>query len=200
MRKPITITLAVGSLAIAAITGLSACGSTHAVPAPKTPPASTAPAAPAPTATTPEPAYTPPPEPATFGLPIGSSVTMTDDSSGAAWDVTLNSVHGATSGAYEDPPKAGMRYIRIDVTYDVTTGPADINEWDWTAKDPSGLVSEVQMVSGSNDISATTHQTGGKTRGTVTLAIPAGSGGTVVYSAGGSERASWAFTAAQAAS
>ena len=63
---------------------------------------------------------------------------MTDSSSGAQWDVMLNSVHGFTQGPYEN---------------------AAINEWDWTAKDPTGLVSQVQMASSNNSISATTIQT-----------------------------------------
>ena len=53
MRKTVTITLAAGSLALAAITGLSACGSTHATAAAQAPPASTAPASPAPAASAP---------------------------------------------------------------------------------------------------------------------------------------------------
>jgi hypothetical protein len=125
---------------------------------------------------------------------------MTDSTSGANWDVTLNSVHGFTPGQYDTPAPVGTHYIIIDATYSATAGQVNVNEWDWTAKDPSGLVSQVQSVTSPNSISATTIVAGNKLRGTVVLAIANGSGGTVVYTAGGSERASWAFTAAQAAS
>ena len=201
------------ALAVAApILALAACGTQHAT---VTPAAATSPAATqATTVTDPSglacaaldtagycPGNDPAPAPSTpdtFGLAIGETVTMTDDTTGAAWDVTLNSVRPFTQGQYDDPAPAGHHYIVINVTYAATTGPVDVNEWDWTAKDPTGLVSEVQIVSSPNDLSATTIQTGSKIRGTVVLAATDGSGGSVVYSAGGGEHASWEFTAAQA--
>jgi hypothetical protein len=136
-----------------------------------------------------------------FGMDIGTPAHMTDDTSGAAWDVTLNSVKHFTQGQYDSAAPTGSHYIIVNVVYDATTGPVDVNEWDWSAKDTTGLVNSVQLVTGGpNDLSSTTIQTGNKIRGTVVLAITDGSGGTVVYSAGGSEQASWNFTAAQATS
>ena len=184
------------ALAVAApILALAACGSQHAAVAPAAPAAATQQATPPPVTT---PADTPTPAPDTFGLAIGATVNMTDDTTGAAWNVTLNSVRHFTQGEYDTAPPAGQHYIVIDVTYAATTGPVDVNEWDWTAKDPTGLVSEVQYASSPNGLSATTIQSGSKIRGTVVLAIPDGSAGTVVYSPGLGEQASWKFTAAQA--
>jgi hypothetical protein len=135
-----------------------------------------------------------------FDMAIGTPVHMTDDDTGATWDVTLNSVRHFSQGQYDDPARVGSHYIVINVTYEDTAGSADVNEWDWTAKAPDGTVSEVQFATSPNALSATTIQAGSKIRGTVVLAIADGLGGTVVYSAGGSEQASWNFTAAQAAS
>jgi hypothetical protein len=140
----------------------------------------------------------PPASDSPFNAAIGETVTMTDDNSGAEWDVTMNSVHHFTQGQYEDAPHVGDHYIVINVTYSATAGSVDVNEWDWTAKSPDGTVNEVQYATSANEISATTIQTGSKIRGTVVLAIANGSSGTVVYSAGGSEQASWNFSAAQA--
>jgi len=191
------------------------CASTTAAKAPAAPASSSAPAAS--TFTDPngvecassgsggycpgdEPSASATPTDDAFNLPMGTPATLTDDSNGAEWTVTLNSVHAYHQGQYDDPAPAGTHYININVTYDVTTGPVDMNEWDWTAKDSNGTVYQVQYVAGdSNALSANTIQAG-KTRGTVVLAITNGSAGTVVYSAGGSEQASWSFTAAQAAS
>lgn len=192
----ITRQVAIRLAGLALVAGLAAgCGSTTATAKPATPAAppasSSAPATPA----------APPSTPLPFNMPIGEPVHMTDDSNGSAWDVTLNSVHHFTQGQYDNPAPAGTHYIVVNVTYDVTTGPVDINEWDWTAKDASGTTSGVQIVTGGpNDLSANTIQSGSKTRGTVVLAVTNDSGGTVVYSAGSSEQASWKFTAAQAAS
>lgn len=184
-------------IAIAAlISGLAAGCGTAAAKSPPAPPASTSqappPSAPAPATPPATPSDTP------FGLAIGTPVQMTDEDNGAAWDVTLNSISRFAPGQYDDPAPSGSHYIRIDVTYSATAGPVDVNEWDWSAKDSTGLASQVQFISGgNNDLSATTIQTGSKIRGTVVLAITDGSDGTVVYSAGGAEQASWNFTAAQ---
>jgi hypothetical protein len=192
-----TLLKTAAALAVAApVLALAACGSQHAAVTPAAPAAATQQDTPTPGITVPIP--TPPAAPKTFGLAIGATVTMTDDTTGATWDVTLNSVRPFTQGQYDDPPPAGQHYIVINVTYAATTGPVDVNEWDWTAKDPTGLVSDVQYMSSPNDLSATTIQSGSKIRGTVVLAARNGSGGTVVYSPGSSEQASWEFTAAQA--
>lgn len=184
MRSAITVITA-AVIAAAAIGGATAaCGPTTTVK-----PASHS-------RTTPQPA-TSRPAPSTYGLPVGATITAADSATGAKWDVTLNTVTPYTPGSYDMPPPAGQHYIIIDVTYNVITGPADANEWDWTAKDHTGLVTQPQVGSGPNPLAAATLQTGQKIRGTVTLAATNGSGGTIVYSTVLSEQASWVFTAAQ---
>lgn len=186
MMKSI-LTGSVAALALAASAALAACGSgTTAAPASTPAPASNSQEATAP-------APTAPAAPDTMNMRMGATVTVTDHDSGASWDVTLNSARRTAPGPYDDAPPAGQHYIVIDVTYSATVGPVDVNEWDWTARSPDGLVSEVQTVDSPNSLSATTIQTGSKIRGTVVL-LSSGSG-VIVYSAGMGENASWQFAA-----
>lgn len=133
----------------------------------------------------------------TYNLAVGETVDLTDTSQGSKWSVTVNSIKGFTSDNEFEKPSAGEHFIVIDVTYAVTAGTADSNEFDWEAKDPSGLVSPRDIAPVT--LPATTVEAPNKVRGTVVLEIPIGSGGTVVYTAGLSEKASWSFSAADVA-
>jgi hypothetical protein len=127
-------------------------------------------------------------------MSVGDAVDMSATSNGDAWTVTVNSIKKFTSDNQFITPGAGQHFIVVDVTYEVTSGTADANPFDWEAKDPTGLVSPTALA--DETLPASTVQAPNKVRGTVVLQIPIGSGGTVVYSAGLSERASWAFSAA----
>ena len=71
-----------------------------------------------------------------------------------------------------------------------------MNEWDWQAKEANGQTHELAMVSGGDsDLHATTVASGNTVTGNVEFAVPDNFNGTIVYSAGGSERASWTYSA-----
>jgi hypothetical protein len=138
-----------------------------------------------------------PAKPSTYNLPVGAMITMTASTSGDTWNVTVNSVKSFTSDNPYETPTAGYHFIVIDVTYEVTNGTADANPFDWEAKDPSGSVSPTGLA--SQTLPASTVEAPNKVGGTVVLEIETGSAGTVVYSAGFSERASWSFSVADVA-
>lgn len=185
--------LIAGSLITALIilaAALAASGTNTAVKSTPAPPASTsAPAAPAQA----------PAAPSTYNLATGTTITETDSTTGASWDVTVNSIHGYTQGQYEPAPPAGTHYIIVSITYAATTGQANVSELNWAAKDTTGTVHTAQIVLEPGELQATTITAPSKVQGTVVMAVPDGSAGTIVYTAGLQERASWAYTAAQAA-
>jgi hypothetical protein len=137
-----------------------------------------------------------PSKPSTYNLAVGQTVDM-NTTSGDEWSVTVNSIKNFKSINQFEKPTAGQHFIVIDVTYQVTNGTADANPFDWQAKDPTGMLSPTDLANFT--LHATTIEAPNKTRGTVVLEIPVGSGGTVVYSPGFSEKASWSFSAADVA-
>ena len=182
-----------GSIAaLALVAGASAAGTALASPHTGTNrPAATAPAHPKAKA----PARSAAPKPAsTFGLAVGQTVTIhgTDDNEHpTTFTVRVNSIKPWTPGQYDDPVPAGKRYITANVTYRAVTGPAYPNPLDWETKTPNGQTYDQPGVSGDTELSSNTIQAGALATGDVYLQLPAGKTGTLVYSNGLGEAASW---------
>ena len=182
-----------GSIAaLALVAGAGAAGTALASPHTGTNrPAATAPAHPKAKAPT-GPAA---PKPAsTFGLAVGQRVTIhgTDDNEHpTTFTVRVNTIKPWTPGQYDDPVPAGKRYITANVTYRAVTGPAYPNPLDWETKIPNGQTYDQPGVSGDTELSSNTIQAGALATGDVYLQLPAGKTGTVVYTNGMAEAASW---------
>ena len=186
-----------GSIAaLALVAGAGAAGTALASPHTGTNrPAATAPAHPKAKA----PARSAAPKPAsTFGLAVGQTVTIhgTDDNEHpTTFTVRVNSIKPWTPGQYDDPVPAGKRYITANVTYRAVTGPAYPNPLDWETKIPNGQTYDQPGVSGDTELSSNTIQAGALATGDVYLQLPAGKTGTVVYTNGMAEAASWQIPA-----
>ena len=182
-----------GSIAaLALVAGAGAAGTALASPQTGTNrPAATGPAHPKAKA----PARSAAPKPAsTFGLAVGQTVTIhgTDDNEHpTTFTVRVNSIKPWTPGQYDDPVPAGKRYITANVTYHAITGPAYPNPLDWETKTPNGQTYDQPGVSGDTELSSNTIQAGALATGDVYLQLPAGKTGTLVYSNGLGEAASW---------
>jgi hypothetical protein len=200
-RTWVRVTGAIAALIVAGSFGAAAASGSHttmtappasSAPATTTPANPPAPADPAPATSDPAPAA-----PSTFGASIGSVLTASDDSTGAKWTVTVNSVKTYHRGEYEDAPKPGTHYVIANVTYKAVTGSLDVNEWDWSAKDSTGQVYDLSYAGPSDTgLSAKTIAAGQTIRGDIVVPIPdSKTGSTVVYTAGDQELGSWAIPA-----
>jgi uncharacterized protein DUF4352 len=196
-RKALKVGLGVMTvgLALAIGIGVGASGN-HATMAPAAKPATTAPAAPAPATSAPAAPSTPAeqaPEQSTYDAPIGSTLTLTDDSSTPAskWTVTVNSVKPFHQGEYDEPAGAGYHYIVANVTYHAISGKASPNTYDWTAKDQSGQSYDSGVVYPDTELKSDDIAAGQKARGDIVFKVPDDKAVSLFYSSGLSEQASW---------
>lgn len=194
-RKALKVGLGVMTvgLALAIGIGVGASGN-HATMASAAKPAATTPAAPAPATSAPAAPSTPAeqaPKQSTYNAPIGSTLTLTDDSDGSKWTVTVNSVKLFHQGEYDDPAGPGYHYISADISYDAIAGKVSPGSYDWTAKDATGQTYDTAYVSADSDLKSNDIQAGQKARGTVEFKVPDSKDVTLVYSSGMSEQASW---------
>ncbi len=121
---------------------------------------------------------------ATPPLAIGQGITLTESDSGPTWTVRVNSVREVKPGQY-DNLLAGLRYVVIDVSYVVDTGPVDISETDWWARDPDGITSVAANMGDLPDgLDTATLQSDSTAEGTVMIQVPHGPG-TIIYTADG---------------
>jgi Domain of unknown function (DUF1942) len=127
-----------------------------------------------------------------YGAPIGSVLTVNDDTNGPAqWTVRVNSVR-----PYSDPyatPPAGTRLVAVNVTYTAVKGTASPNPFDWHSKTGSGQTYDSQGGANDGGLNSDNIAAGQKTTGDVVLAVPTSGHVTAVYSDGMSEAGSWAI-------
>jgi len=197
MRKSVKIVLSGAALGTTLLVGYgigsAGTSTTMAPPVASSPVSNAAPATPAPVQTAPA---TQAPVIGKYGEPIGSVMTVTDDSSGSKWTVTVNSINTYHAGQYDEAAGTGYHYIVANVTYKSITGKASPNSFDWESKDSSGQTRETAPVSSDTSLSSNDIDAGQKATGDVYFKIKDGSNGnTIVYSPGLSEGGSWAVPA-----
>jgi hypothetical protein len=132
------------------------------------------------------------PLPSNYNAPVGSTMTVTDDSDGSKYTVTVNSIKTYNPGEYDEAAGSGYHYIVANVTYKAISGTASPNTWDWKSKDKSGQSIDAASIYPDTALSSDDIAAGQTARGDIVFKVPnVKYDRTIVYSPGLSEAGSW---------